>query len=636
MPRGRRKARCIAQNSDRQASQESCDGRPKYKETKLSETRNHFHKFYSREVDSHQSLPAPLLPTPLLVDCSSVVSSPPVLSPVDMDVCVPTCDSPTMPILTPEVPLPTADLTSCLDTGMPLVLRSFKEPTEEEDQTAGADTNSEKSEGDSGKENEDCVTSPPTNVKWRGSRSSLTSRGSRSSLTSRTSLASRGSRPRSGPFNQLNLINTVVINTSNKQVKESDKKTVLYETNVQAVSTQQQQQTSGGAAPTTRSTRTTRLQSKRLSNQQQQQQQVLSSPEKSQPLLTSIITTATSTTAVITNITTTTATSVSNENEGEQQMCTEQLAARSAQLTLTSPTVSTSSVSCKGDEGTAVRRLQMLNSQEKLIINQTTESPRSPVKGGGLAPQSPMSPHKIQIPERRISVTDKLKHAISSSPKAFSTKSVPKRPTQPRANGVASITAKPTKKATKLAQAAEGSSKITDFFNIRRSERKKKSELDKDWMETIEARLLATEDTDLDIAINDIPGKGRGIVAQKAFSKGDFVVEYAGDLIDLVAAKEKESEYSQDITKGCYMYYFNHRDKQYCIDATEETGRYGRLLNHSCKTPNCVTKVVMLPNQDEPRLILVAKQDIEEGTELLYDYGDRSKESLKAHPWLAL
>lgn len=39
---------------------------------------------------------------------------------------------------------------------------------------------------------------------------------------------------------------------------------------------------------------------------------------------------------------------------------------------------------------------------------------------------------------------------------------------------------------------------------------------------------------------------------------------------------------------------------------------------------------------DTPRLILVAKQDIEAGAELLYDYGDRSKESLKAHPWLAL
>ena len=37
-----------------------------------------------------------------------------------------------------------------------------------------------------------------------------------------------------------------------------------------------------------------------------------------------------------------------------------------------------------------------------------------------------------------------------------------------------------------------------------------------------------------------------------------------------------------------------------------------------------------------PRLILVAKHSINPGVELLYDYGDRSKESLKAHPWLAL
>jgi histone-lysine N-methyltransferase SETD8 len=40
-------------------------------------------------------------------------------------------------------------------------------------------------------------------------------------------------------------------------------------------------------------------------------------------------------------------------------------------------------------------------------------------------------------------------------------------------------------------------------------------------------------------------------------------------------------------------------------------------------------------NGKSPRLILVAKHDIEPGTELLYDYGDRSKESLAAHPWLA-
>ena len=70
------------------------------------------------------------------------------------------------------------------------------------------------------------------------------------------------------------------------------------------------------------------------------------------------------------------------------------------------------------------------------------------------------------------------------------------------------------------------------------------------------------------------------------------------------------------------------------IDATSESGRYGRLINHSRITPNIVPKIVVVDKV--PRLILVAKHSIIPGVELLYDYGDRSKESLKAHPWLAL
>ena len=72
----------------------------------------------------------------------------------------------------------------------------------------------------------------------------------------------------------------------------------------------------------------------------------------------------------------------------------------------------------------------------------------------------------------------------------------------------------------------------------------------------------------------------------------------------------------------------------FSIDATAESGRLGRLVNHSRVKPNLQTKVVIV--NDIPRLILVAKKDIEPGTELLYDYGDRSKESLLCHPWLAL
>lgn len=70
----------------------------------------------------------------------------------------------------------------------------------------------------------------------------------------------------------------------------------------------------------------------------------------------------------------------------------------------------------------------------------------------------------------------------------------------------------------------------------------------------------------------------------------------------------------------------------FSIDATAETGRLGRLVNHS-RNGNLSTKAVWV---DGPRLVLLAAQDISPGEELMYDYGDRSKESLQNHPWLAL
>lgn len=68
------------------------------------------------------------------------------------------------------------------------------------------------------------------------------------------------------------------------------------------------------------------------------------------------------------------------------------------------------------------------------------------------------------------------------------------------------------------------------------------------------------------------------------------------------------------------------------IDATAETGRLGRLVNHS-RNGNLIPRSITIDNK--PRLVLLAKDDIKIGEELLYDYGDRSKESLEHHPWLA-
>eukprot|EP00090_Calanus_glacialis_P040544 TRINITY_DN7075_c0_g1_i1.p1 TRINITY_DN7075_c0_g1~~TRINITY_DN7075_c0_g1_i1.p1 ORF type:complete len:531 (-),score=189.28 TRINITY_DN7075_c0_g1_i1:932-2524(-) len=264
-------------------------------------------------------------------------------------------------------------------------------------------------------------------------------------------------------------------------------------------------------------------------------------------------------------------------------------------------------------------------------------------------PQSPPTPHKI-IRLKELSLCNPLQKlkSISLTPKKnLSTKGpkVNKRQAGlstsqlgPQSGNSSSSTptlgAQAGTKAAKLAQAANTSHKVTEYFPIRRSERKPKAELLKEQMEGIEARLLANEDTNLGIEVAFIENKGRGIQAVRDFSKGEFVVEYAGDLIDIGTAKDLEAKYSMDTSKGCYMYYFKHKGKQYCIDATGESGRFGRLLNHSRVTPNCMTKVIMLG--ETPRLILVAKSDIVAGTELLYDYGDRSKESLKAHPWLSL
>lgn len=69
----------------------------------------------------------------------------------------------------------------------------------------------------------------------------------------------------------------------------------------------------------------------------------------------------------------------------------------------------------------------------------------------------------------------------------------------------------------------------------------------------------------------------------------------------------------------------------FSVDATKETDRLGRLINHS-KCGNCQTKLHDIDGV--PHLILIASRDIKAGEELLYDYGDRSKASIEAHPWL--
>lgn len=68
------------------------------------------------------------------------------------------------------------------------------------------------------------------------------------------------------------------------------------------------------------------------------------------------------------------------------------------------------------------------------------------------------------------------------------------------------------------------------------------------------------------------------------------------------------------------------------MDATNDDGKLGRLMNHSKTEGNVVTHVLEVDGY--PRLALIAGKDIENGIELQYDYGDRRKVATKEFSWL--
>ncbi|XP_034486488.1 histone-lysine N-methyltransferase PR-Set7 isoform X2 [Drosophila innubila] len=178
--------------------------------------------------------------------------------------------------------------------------------------------------------------------------------------------------------------------------------------------------------------------------------------------------------------------------------------------------------------------------------------------------------------------------------------------------------------------ATNGNRELTEFFPVRRSVRKTKTAVKEEMMRNLEQAVL--EERCEGLQVRHFVGKGRGVVAKRLFKRNEFVVEYVGDLIAISEAADRERRYALDENAGCYMYYFKHKNQQYCIDATVDTGKLGRLINHS-RNGNLMTKVVVI--KQRPHLVLLAKDDIEPGEELTYDYGDRSKESLLHHPWLA-
>ncbi|MBO8695547.1 hypothetical protein INO35_14335, partial [Staphylococcus aureus] len=81
--------------------------------------------------------------------------------------------------------------------------------------------------------------------------------------------------------------------------------------------------------------------------------------------------------------------------------------------------------------------------------------------------------------------------------------------------------------------------KVTAFFPIRRSARKTKNVVNEEKQLALEEAIASQNEDGLKITV--FPNKGRGIVAGKDFTRGEYVVEYSGELIYVQEARKREA-----------------------------------------------------------------------------------------------
>ncbi|XP_067227718.1 uncharacterized protein [Chanodichthys erythropterus] len=112
--------------------------------------------------------------------------------------------------------------------------------------------------------------------------------------------------------------------------------------------------------------------------------------------------------------------------------------------------------------------------------------------------------------------------------------------------------------------------------------------------------------------------KGRGVFTTRAFFRGDFVLEYRGELLSSEESLDRTEHYTE--AENAFLFDFQWRGRNWCMDASKEDGSLGRLVNDEHRNPTC--KMRTLEVSSKPHLCLFAVRDILPGEEITYNYGD--------------
>lgn len=124
--------------------------------------------------------------------------------------------------------------------------------------------------------------------------------------------------------------------------------------------------------------------------------------------------------------------------------------------------------------------------------------------------------------------------------------------------------------------------------------------------------------------------KGWGLRAAQFVRGGEFICEYAGELLTTAEARRRQQIYDELAAGGHFssalLVVREHLPSgEAClrinIDATR-VGNIARFINHSCDGGNLLTVLVRNTGALLPRLCFFASRDILDGEELLFSYGD--------------
>ncbi|GAB4857235.1 hypothetical protein Ancab_015142 [Ancistrocladus abbreviatus] len=124
--------------------------------------------------------------------------------------------------------------------------------------------------------------------------------------------------------------------------------------------------------------------------------------------------------------------------------------------------------------------------------------------------------------------------------------------------------------------------------------------------------------------------KGWGLFADQLIQSGQFVCEYAGELLTTKEARRRQTMYDELASSGQFSHALlvvreHLPSRKACfrinIDATR-IGNVARFINHSCDGGNLSTVLVRSSGALLPRICFFASRDVQVGEELTFSYGN--------------